>query len=401
MAYVTGGFGGRRGIVAAALAMVCVAGTLEAAPVVSVEKAGMERTVVSVETQSPTPEAKAFNDCLRRNISISGVFILGDSGSVKVAGVPGAGVTVTGNGRQISFPRKFTDAKSARMAARELVDAMVANYGGEGAKGFATDRIVFVNRLGSDNADLYTAYADGYDIRCESREGHAIVGPRWAPNGRDIYFTGFREKTPLIYKFDGTAGKIKRLAPFKGLATGAAISPDGRKAALILSFQGNPELYVMDLADGSVQRITRTRGASEASPCWSPDGSRIAYVSDETRSPQIYIVDVATKKSVRFTNQGSQNTNPDWSARGGLTWATKRQGVNYIAVADPAAGERSHRLVTDGGSWEHPTWASDGRHIAADRDRAIFLIDADPESDTKPVQMFLNKGNWMSPSFTR
>ena len=387
--------------VVALFAAVCAFGALYAAPVVKISKAGMERTVVSVETQAPTPEAKAFNDCLRRNLAISGVFILGEGGAVKVSGVPGDGVTVLGKGKQLSFPRRFTDAKSARMAARDLANSMVENFGGEGDKGFATDRLVFVNRLGSDNADLYTAYADGYDIRCESKEGHAIVGPRWAPNGRDIYYTGFREKTPLIYRYDTAAGKIARLAQFKGLATGAAISPDGKKAAVILSFQGNPELYLMDLAQGSVQRLTRTRGASEASPCWSPDGTKLAYVSDETRQPQIYIIDLITKKSTRFTVQGSQNTNPDWSAKGGLTWATKRGGLSYIAVADPAEGERSHRLVTEGGTWEHPTWASDGRHIAADRDKTIFLIDTHPDSDTKPVPVFNNKGNWMSPSFTR
>jgi hypothetical protein len=37
----------------------------------------------------------------------------------------------------------------------------------------------------------------------------------------------------------------------------------------------------------------------------------------------------------------------------------------------------------------------------ASRDKAIFLVDSDPEGDAKPVQMFYNKGNWMNPAMSR
>ena len=146
--------------------------------------------------------------------------------------------------------------------------------------------------------------------------------------------------------------------------------------------------------------MTRTPAASEASPCWSPDGRQIVYVSDETRHPQIYVVDVATLKSRRLTNMGSENTNPDWGSDGMLTWCTKRGGLNYVAVMDPAKGESSTRLVTDGGTWEHPSWAADGRHLVASRDKALFIVDTAPDGD-RPVQLFRNAGNWMNPAWSR
>ena len=162
----------------------------------------------------------------------------------------------------------------------------------------------------------------------------------------------------------------------------------------------DPELYVLNFATKRVKRMTKTQNASEASPCWSPDGRQIAYVSDTTRHPQIYLLDVATKQSRRITNAGGENTNPDWSLDGRLAWATKRGGLNYVAVMDPSKGESTARLVTDGGSWEHPSWAADGRHLIASRDKALFIIDTDPEGD-KPVQIFRNQGNWMNPAWAR
>ena len=380
-----------------ALAASAALSVLAAPPTVVVKKAGAERIVVSIETTASGAAAQAFNTSLKRNLSLSGYFQIGPNGQIRVTGAPGASVVARGAGKQVTSAMAFADAKAARMAARKFSDAIVQAYTGK--KGFACDRIAFVNRKGADNAELYTCYPDGYDIRQLTGDKRAVVGPRWAPSKEEIFYTGFLQKTPLVYRID-MSGRRTLLEQFKCLATGAAISPNGASCALVLSFQGNPELYVLDFGSKRVKRLTKTQTASEASPCWSPDGRQIAYVSDSTRHPQVYLMDVATKQSRRLTNAGGENTNPDWGPDGRLTWATKRGGLNYVAVIDPAKGESSARLVTEGGSWEHPSWAADGRHIVASRDNALFIIDTDPEGD-KPMRLFHNQGNWMNPAWAR
>ena len=74
--------------------------------------------------------------------------------------------------------------------------------------------------------------------------------------------------------------------------------------------------------------------------------------------------------------------------------------MNVLVVMDPLKGESSAQVVTKPGSWEHPSWASDGRHIIAERDGALFIVDTDPNGDP-PVQLFLNKGHWMNPAWSR
>ena len=375
---------------------LCAAAVTIAAPVPNavVEKAGAERITVSVATPPG-----AYTTSLKRNLQLSGYFTLAGDGGIKITGTPGLSVSASGRGKTITATTAFADDFGARMAARRFVDAMVKTFS-DGGKGFAATRIAFINRKGPDNAELYTCYPDGYDIRSLTSDGCAAVGPRWAPDGVNIYYTSFLHKFGNVFRINSDNGRRSQLAPFKGTATGAAVAPDGRRCAIILSYQGNPELYIFDFGTKMVKRMTATLNAAEASPCWSPDGTKIAYVSDQSRHPQVYILDVATQKTSRFTNKGSENTNPDWSADGKLVWASKRQGQSVLMVADVAGGEASARQVTPPGSWEHPSWAADGRHVVASRDRALFLVDTDPEAD-KPAQIFFNKGNWMNPAFSR
>ena len=385
--------------IATAFAAV-VAASVEAAPaaakgpVATVEKAGAERITVSLDLP-----AGAYQRTLARNLELSGWFQVGRDGSIKVSGTPGVSVVAVGRGMQVTATTPFSDDKSARMAARRFSDAIVKSFS-DGGVGYATTRIAFVNRKGAATAELYTCYPDGQDIRQLTSDKCAAVGPRWAPNNRDIYYTGFLQKFGNVYRLDSDTGRRNALAPFKGTATGGAISPDGTKCAIVLSYQGNPELYVLDLSTKRVERLTTTKAAAEASPCWSPDGRRIAYVSDETRHPQVYVIDVATRKKSRFTSKGSENTNPDWSLDGKLCWASKRAGQTVIVVAPASGGEAAAREVTSPGSWEHPSWAADSRHIVASRDSALFIVDSDPDGD-KPVRVFHNQGNWMNPAFSR
>lgn len=377
------------------LTTVLLAATAFAAPVVKVGYEAAEKIGVRIDVKNAD-----FAKSLRRNLVLSGCFREDPSGSIAVAGEVGAGITAEGRGRRLTLPSTAADAKAARMEARRLSDRMCEVFAGQ--KGFAADRVVFVARRGKGVSELCTCYPDGYDINQLTGDGKSVVGPRWS--GRDtILFTGIYNSGPQVFELDTAAMKRKLRWSFKGLATGAVVSPDGKRVAIILSIHGNPELYVIDVAAGTWTRLTTTPGASEGQPAWSPDGREIVYVSDETRRPQLYVVDVATKKKRRLTSKGSQNVDPDWSADGRVAYITKRDGQSIVAVVDPSADDRSARLVTAPGSWEHPSWSRDGRHLVAGRDNALFVVDTfeKEQGGTDPVQLFRSAGTWITPSWSR
>ena len=376
------------------LALLLAASTMfaMAETVVDVTGEGAEKIAVSVSCGGG-----AYEKTLKKNLELSGAFTVRSDAGIKITGTPGVSVQASGRGRQLTQRGvDVGDDKSARMAARKFANAVVEAYTDQ--QGFATDRICFVNRRGSDNADVCMCYPDGQDIRQVTGDSKAAVGPRWK-NRDSIFYTGYRNGGPAIWEVNTATGDRKLVWSFRGLTTGAAMSPDGTKVAIISSMRGNPDLYVIDLAANRYRQLTNTKSVSEGQPAWSPDGRRIVYVSDETRHPQLYVIDIATLAKRRITSKGSQNVDPDWGLDGKITYISKRGG-NYVAVIDPDAGEASTRLVTDAGTWEHPSWARDRRHIVAGRDKALFIIDT-LEGGDKPRQLFVAGGNWITPSWSR
>jgi hypothetical protein len=108
---------------------------------------------------------------------------------------------------------------------------------------------------------------------------------------------------------------------------------------------------------------------------------------------------LVTKDKRRLTSQGN-NVDPDWGPDGRIVYTTRRAGQSQIAVITSADGDKSAQLVTDPGTWEHPTWAADGRHVVAERDGALFLIDT-LEGGDEPRQLFTLSGKCITPSFFR
>ena len=374
-------------------------------PLISVVKKGAEKDSVSLAgLKAGGPNGQLFVRTLMRDLEISGWFkvVTTAGGAVTVNGAvaeAGGGIQsscrVAWTGKAFNWAKVSMGQTEVRRQAHQLADEMVRLIAGE--KGIAQTHIVFVNRRGRNNADLYMCDADGQSVMQLTHDNVAAVGPRWAPNGRDVYYTSFLKGYPALYRIVAGGTERKALASFKGLNTGAAISPDGARAALILSYQGNPELYTLELGSGQLRRLTETPHGAEASPCWSPDGRSIVYVSDVSKAPQLYIVDVASRQSRRLTYKGAENVNPDWSAKGKIVYATKRGGGYQIAVLDPRAGENASEILAQRGECEHPSWAPDGRHVVCSIGSALYILDTlgDPA-----VRLTNIAGNWMSPDWS-
>ena len=357
---------------------------------IDVTAQGVAKQTVTIDVANA-----AYAKCLKKNLELSGLFEVKPNGSIKVTGKSGA-ITARGAGKSLSAATVFGDDKSARMAARKFSDAMCENYGNQ--KGFACEEITFVNRKGANNAALCAAYPDGYDVRSLAADGAAVVGPRWKDE-KTVFYTNMKDG-PQIWELDTASGKRRLRWSFKGVTTGATVSPDGRQVAAILSFQGKPKLYVIEMATGKWKCLTPDAKGAPGEPAWSPDGKSIVFVSNDTRHPQLYIVDVATRKVRRLTTRGTQNVNPDWGRDGRIVYITKRGQGSQIAVLEPSESDAKARLIGKPGNWEHPSWAADSRHVVAESGGQLYVVDTIPDGDA-PKQMFKANGTWINPSWRR
>ena len=293
-----------------------------------------------------------------------------------------------------AYPQPAAHAlHAAHRAAHDIVEKVT------GKPSYFLGQLVLIGTKGGTK-ELFLADSSMQSIRQITQNRSISVKPRWSPDNRFISYTSYHMRFPDIYTIELATGRHLREAAYPGVNAGGAISPDGRSMALILSKDGNPDLYVKDRASGRLTRLTHTPRAVEGSPVWSPDGSQIAYVSDATGTPQIYVISRNGGSPTRLTSRGSQSISPDWGANGLIAYQTMLGRQFQIAVLDPAT--RQDVLVSPpGASFEDPSWAPDGRHIVATRvlnyQNTIYLLDTD---GGEPVALS-NSGEWSSPAWSR
>lgn len=375
------------------LILSCACASPAAPTVVDVTGLGRQKLAVEIHVAD-----EAFRKSLAKNLELSGLFLVRSPGAIRVTGASGA-VTAASAQKSLPFSATFSDGKSARMAARRLSDAMCEAFASQ--KGFAQDPLLFLNRARATKgnvaipAELCVAYPDGQDIRQLTSDGKLIIFQRWMPDRERVLYISDKGGATQIWEMDVVTGVRKVKWSFKGTPTGISVSPDGTRVAAILSFQGNPELYVLEAKTGAWRRLTKTPYDVEGQPTWSPDGTKIAFVRG-VNSQQIWVYDLETGRERRLTSKGRKNVDPDWGPNGQIAYVSG----TCVAVMDAQKGDASARNVTESANWEHPSWSRDGRHLSASRDRALFLIDTFEDGD-KPRQMFFANGNWVAPCWAR
>ena len=109
------------------------------------------------------------------------------------------------------------------------------------------------------------------------------------------------------------------------------LSPDGRRMArqIVDVTRGNPDLWVEDLTDGTLIRVTTDTG-SDTFPVWSPDGLRLAYASGSLTDRRLSIVAADATGAARELPCPSANRfcePTDWSPDGRRLIVNTRSGT--------------------------------------------------------------------------
>ena len=139
------------------------------------------------------------------------------------------------------------------------------------------------------------------------------------------------------------------------------ISPDGRRAAVVLSAGGNRDIWIIDLEDGSRTRLTFTP-QDEDEPAWSPDGRYLANGGDERGQIGVRIVPIDGKEGKWEIGSGDLE---GWPAAGReLFYRDEAELIAVPVQTDPARvlGHRE-RLFKYERSWSSLSVSSDGKRF--------------------------------------
>lgn len=289
-------------------------------------------------------------------------------------------------------------AGADKASAHRLVDALIKKL--FNVRGICSSKIAFALESAKGYKDIYICDFDGSNIKRVSRNRTLCVEPGWTPGCASVVYTMYGPDRTDVVETELRSFRSRRLAQFPGLNSGAAVSPNGKVLALILSKDGQVELYIKNLAKAGMKRLTNGRSV-ESSPCWSPDGRRICFVSDMGGRPNLYLINADGGGLKRLPTSGGEAASPSWSSDNQIAYSAK-MGRNYaIAVLD-LSGRKPGRIITNAaGDWENPSWAPDNRHLVCGRALngrgQLYVVDS---WTGKSRPLFNSKYNTFSPSWS-
>lgn len=119
----------------------------------------------------------------------------------------------------------------------------------------------------------------------------------------------------------------------------------------------------MRLDSKLVHRLTNNN-AIDTEPFWSKDGRSIYFTSDRSGSPQIYKINVATGSTERVTSTGNYNANPKLSADDGMLVMVHRQdGYRNFVIATQNLVTNRVSILSNTNLDESPTIAPNGTMV--------------------------------------
>jgi Tol biopolymer transport system component len=167
-----------------------------------------------------------------------------------------------------------------------------------------------------------------------------------SPAGTAVYVPGFAKPRPRSLVFVDRSGRATPVAPTKRPYYGAALSPDGRRAAFPVEGLEDA-LFVLEMESGILNRLTSD--VDVASARWTPDGRSIVYCgnADGPRSVYRIAADGSGKPELLFsrTEWWINDALPHPNGSGTLVSAQDQRGHDLYFVAE-GSHEAQPFLVT-------------------------------------------------------
>jgi hypothetical protein len=271
-----------------------------------------------------------------------------------------------------SFDLWLADAADGRVRRRLVQSARDADFESlrfmNSGAAFSPDGryLAFASKAGGEDA------LNIYDLRLNRvtkrlRFGlNGIRSPSWSPDGRQLVFTGLDGGLSDLFVADVEDGRLQRLTHDRYAALLPAWAPDGRTIAFTTDragtdldrlVYGNMRVALLDVASGAVEVLPGQDAGRNSNPVWSPDGRQLIWVGDRSGTSDLYLFDLEDRSLARITSMlsGAVAVTPlspvlSWSQSGALLFTHfESAGYSTWRIPDPLVLPRTtaHGVLAD------------------------------------------------------
>lgn len=180
----------------------------------------------------------------------------------------------------------------------------------------------------------------------------------WSPDGRQVVYTSKKRSGAAaavstnsdLYLADLAGGTVRNLTEgMAGYDLEPVFSPDGQRLAWTSMARDGFEadrnrLFVLDLASGEKTEISAGWEQDASHPRWSPDGKSIWFLSGVRATVQLFSVDLATRKPAALT-EGRHDLTGFLPCKNGIA-VSKMSMSEPVEICLVEPGSRSLKQLT-------------------------------------------------------
>ncbi|HEU5357760.1 MAG TPA: basic secretory protein-like protein, partial [Gemmatimonadales bacterium] len=199
--------------------------------------------------------------------------------------------------------------------------------------------LAFVAKRGPRDVLIILDVAQNREVRAIPVPLAAALTPSWSPDGKQLVFSGLDGGLSDLFIVNADGSGLRRLTSDKYADLEPVWSPDGTSIAFVtdrgpetdfrtLTF-GNYRIALYHLDSGTVEVLPHMDYGRNTSPQWSPDGHQLAFISDRTGVSDIYLYDLGERDLYRLTDlyTGAEGITPISPA---LSWAPQADRLAFV-----------------------------------------------------------------------
>jgi TolB protein len=179
----------------------------------------------------------------------------------------------------------------------------------------------------NEDVEIYIMNIDGSGVKRLTNNAAYDGAPVWSPDGRQIAFVSQRDHQPVIgagpttlsaptdlYVMDVDGTNVRRLTTQNGQVDYPSYDSHTRRIAVTVAGAAESGIYLLDLDNSGLTRLTFGGEGEDTYASWSADGSKLVFTSRRDGYAQLYVMNAdGTKQTRLMRTDGALDQYPRWS----------------------------------------------------------------------------------------